>query len=98
MRWTSSCFVIALLSPLSVASSEALRAHQGAPIWPRMGYETDLKLFIDGVWKTGEGRDCHDVVNPVDAQPIAALPYASKTDLEEALAASDRAWPDWRST
>ena len=62
-----------------------------------MGYETDLKLFIDGVWKTGEGRDCHDVVNPVDAQPIAALPYATKADLEEALAASDRAWPEWRA-
>ena len=24
-----------------------------------MGYETDLKLFIDGVWKSGEGRDAH---------------------------------------
>jgi succinate-semialdehyde dehydrogenase/glutarate-semialdehyde dehydrogenase len=63
-----------------------------------MGYETDLKLFIDGAWKSGEGRDCHDVVNPVDAQPIAALPYATKADLEEALAASERAWPEWRAT
>jgi succinate-semialdehyde dehydrogenase/glutarate-semialdehyde dehydrogenase len=63
-----------------------------------MGYETDLKLFIDGAWKSGEGRDCHDVINPVDAQPIAALPYATKADLEEALAASGRAWPEWRST
>ena len=61
-----------------------------------MGYETSLKLFIDGVWKSGEGRDCHDVINPVDAQPIAALPYATKADLDEALAASDRAWPEWR--
>src|SRR5215210_8639926 len=63
-----------------------------------MGYETSLQLFIDGVWKAGEGRDCHDVINPVDAQPIAALPYATKADLDEALAASDRAWPEWRST
>src|SRR5207237_10315947 len=63
-----------------------------------MEYETDLKLFIDGAWKSGEGRDCHDVINPVDAQPIAALPYATKADLEEALAASDRAWPEWRAT
>jgi succinate-semialdehyde dehydrogenase/glutarate-semialdehyde dehydrogenase len=63
-----------------------------------MGYETSLQLFIDGVWKSGEGRDCHDVVNPVDAQPIAALPYATKADLGEALAASDRAWPEWRAT
>ena len=62
-----------------------------------MGYETDLQLFIDGVWKSGEGRDSHHVVNPVDAQPIADLPYATKADLEEALAASDRAWPEWRT-
>jgi succinate-semialdehyde dehydrogenase/glutarate-semialdehyde dehydrogenase len=63
-----------------------------------MGYETDLKLFIDGVWKSGEGREAHAVVNPVDAKPIADLPYATKEDLDEALAASERAWPEWRST
>src|SRR5947199_4867802 len=62
-----------------------------------MGYETDLKLFIDGAWKSGEGRDSHCVVNPVDAKPLADLPYATKADLDEALAASERAWPDWRS-
>jgi succinate-semialdehyde dehydrogenase/glutarate-semialdehyde dehydrogenase len=63
-----------------------------------MGYETNLQLFIDGVWKSGEGRDCHDVVNPVDASPIAQVPYATAADLDEALAASERAWPEWRST
>jgi succinate-semialdehyde dehydrogenase / glutarate-semialdehyde dehydrogenase len=63
-----------------------------------MGYETDLKLFIDGAWKSGEGRDSHAVVNPVTASPIAEVPYATKDDLEEALAASERAWPEWRST
>jgi succinate-semialdehyde dehydrogenase / glutarate-semialdehyde dehydrogenase len=63
-----------------------------------MGYETDLKLFIDGVWKSGEGRDAHTVVNPVNASPIAEVPYATKADLEEALQASSRAWPEWRST
>ena len=62
-----------------------------------MGYETNLQLFIDGVWKSGEGRDSHDVVNPVDAKPVAAVPYATKADLEEALAASERAWPEWRA-
>ena len=59
-----------------------------------MGYETDLKLFIDGVWKSADAG--HTVVNPVDAQPIAEVPFATKADLEEALAASDRAWPAWR--
>ena len=62
-----------------------------------MTYETSLQLFIDGVWKSGEGRDAHPVVNPVDATPIAEVPYATKADLEEALAASERAWPEWRA-
>jgi succinate-semialdehyde dehydrogenase/glutarate-semialdehyde dehydrogenase len=61
-----------------------------------MGYETDLKLFIDGVWKSADAG--HTVVNPVDARPIADVPYASKADLDEALLASERAWPEWRST
>ena len=64
---------------------------------PAMTYETNLQLFIDGVWKSGEGRDAHPVVNPVDAQPIAEVPYATKADLDEALAASERAWPEWRA-
>jgi succinate-semialdehyde dehydrogenase / glutarate-semialdehyde dehydrogenase len=62
-----------------------------------MGYETDLKLFIDGVWKSGEGRDAHTVVNPVTASGIAEVPYATKADLQEALEASNRAWPEWRA-
>ena len=63
-----------------------------------MSYDTDLQLFIDGVWKSGEGRDCHDVVNPATASAIAEVPYATKADIDEALAAADRAWPEWRST
>jgi succinate-semialdehyde dehydrogenase/glutarate-semialdehyde dehydrogenase len=62
-----------------------------------MGYETDLKLFIDGVWKSGEDRDRFTVVNPVDAQPIAELPLATEADLDEALAAAERAYPAWRA-
>jgi succinate-semialdehyde dehydrogenase / glutarate-semialdehyde dehydrogenase len=63
-----------------------------------MTYDSDLKLFIDGAWKSGEGRDAHTVVNPVTASGIAEVPYATRADLDEALAAADRAWPEWRST
>ena len=63
-----------------------------------MSYDTDLQLFIDGVWKNGEGREAHTVVNPVNASGIAEVPYATKADLDEALAAADRTWPEWRST
>ena len=61
-----------------------------------MAYDTDLQLFIDGVWKSGEGRDTHCLVNPVDNEGIAEVPYATAADLEEALEASKRAWPSWR--
>ena len=63
-----------------------------------MSYDTDLQLFIDGAWRSGEGRDAHTVVNPVNGGGIGEVPYASQHDLEEALAAADRAWPEWRST
>jgi succinate-semialdehyde dehydrogenase/glutarate-semialdehyde dehydrogenase len=63
-----------------------------------MDHGADLKLFIDGVWKSGEDRERLTVVNPVDAKPIAELPLATKADLDEALAAAERTWPEWRST
>jgi succinate-semialdehyde dehydrogenase/glutarate-semialdehyde dehydrogenase len=63
-----------------------------------MSYDTDLKLFIDGAWKSGEGRDAHTVVNPAHGGGIADVPYATEADLDEALAAAERAWPEWRST
>ena len=63
-----------------------------------MSYDTDLQLFIDGVWKSGEGRDAHTVVNPATASGIAEVPYATRADLDEALAAADRAFPEWRAT
>jgi succinate-semialdehyde dehydrogenase/glutarate-semialdehyde dehydrogenase len=63
-----------------------------------MSYDADLKLFIDGNWRSGEGRDTHSVINPASGSGIADLPLATKADLDEALAAADRAWPLWRST
>ena len=63
-----------------------------------MTYDADLKLFIDGNWKSGEGRDAFTVINPVSGSGIADVPLANAADLEEALAAAERAWPLWRAT
>jgi succinate-semialdehyde dehydrogenase / glutarate-semialdehyde dehydrogenase len=63
-----------------------------------MGYEADLKLFIDGAWRSGEGRDLQGVVNPATGGTIAEVPCATRADLDEALAAAERAWPEWRAT
>ncbi len=63
-----------------------------------MTYDADLKLFIDGNWRSGEGRDTFSVINPVSGSGIADLPLANAGDLDEALAAAERAWPLWRIT
>ena len=61
-------------------------------------YDADLKLFIDGSWRAGEGGDAAAVINPATGQAIAEVPLASTADLDEALAAAERAWPAWRAT
>ncbi|MEO6580727.1 MAG: NAD-dependent succinate-semialdehyde dehydrogenase [Sphingomicrobium sp.] len=63
-----------------------------------MSYDADLQLFIDGNWRSGEGRNSFSVVNPATALTIAEVPLASEADLDEALAAAERAYPFWRAT
>lgn len=61
-------------------------------------YSADLKLFIDGAWQGGEGRDCLSVHNPATAETIAALPKASVADIDLALASAARGFTAWRAT
>ncbi|GAA4022442.1 NAD-dependent succinate-semialdehyde dehydrogenase [Sphingomonas swuensis] len=61
-----------------------------------MGYETELKLFIDGAWRAGEG-DSAPVINPATGETIADLRLASTANLDEAVHAAERAWPEWRA-
>ena len=61
-------------------------------------YDAELKLFINGSWRTGEGRDAHAVLNPATGDAIAELPLASAADLDEALDASAKGFAAWRAT
>ncbi len=61
-------------------------------------YTADLALFVDGSWRIGEGRDAHAVVNPATGDTMAELPLANAADLDEALAAADKAFKLWRAT
>ena len=61
-------------------------------------YDTELALFVGGSWRVGEGRDHHAVVDPSTGVTIAEVPLASAADLDEALAASERAFAVWRAT
>jgi succinate-semialdehyde dehydrogenase/glutarate-semialdehyde dehydrogenase len=59
---------------------------------------TDLALYIDGKWLTGEGRKGEDVINPATGKVVAHLPHASKADLDHALAAAEKGFAVWKAT
>jgi succinate-semialdehyde dehydrogenase/glutarate-semialdehyde dehydrogenase len=59
---------------------------------------TDLQLYIDGEWLNGAGRKSEDVLNPATGKPLGALPHASKSDLDRALAAAEQGLKVWRAT
>ncbi|WP_301750460.1 NAD-dependent succinate-semialdehyde dehydrogenase [uncultured Erythrobacter sp.] len=59
-------------------------------------YTSDLALFINGSWRSGEGRETLRVLNPALGSGIADLPVATPADLEEALAAAEQGFKEWR--
>ncbi len=58
----------------------------------------ELGLFIDGKWHNGAGRKGEDVINPATEKPLAHLPHASKSDLDQALESAKKGFALWRST
>jgi succinate-semialdehyde dehydrogenase/glutarate-semialdehyde dehydrogenase len=59
---------------------------------------TDLALYIGGTWRNGDGRQGEDVINPATEKPLARLPHASASDLDEALEAAKGGLAVWRAT
>jgi len=59
---------------------------------------TDLALYIGGAWRNGDGRQGEDVVNPATEKPLARLPHAGASDLDEALEAAQKGFTVWRAT
>ena len=57
-----------------------------------------LALYIDGRWRSGEGRATRPVVNPASGESLGELPLASEADLDEALEAARRGFNVWRNT
>jgi len=59
---------------------------------------TDLALHIGGAWHNGDGRQGEDVVNPATEKPLARLPHAGASDLDQALEAAKKGFEVWRAT
>jgi succinate-semialdehyde dehydrogenase / glutarate-semialdehyde dehydrogenase len=63
-----------------------------------MTYTTNLGLYINGKWRSGEGRQMHKVVNPATGDSLAELPLATAADLDEALDSAAKGFAHWRKT
>ncbi|GAA1469018.1 NAD-dependent succinate-semialdehyde dehydrogenase [Microbacterium thalassium] len=69
-------------------TSRAAEAYAGA----RLG------LFIDGEWREAADGRTFDVFNPATEEVIGHVPRAGAPDIDDALAAAERAFPLWRDT
>lgn len=60
---------------------------------------SELGLYIDGAWrKNGGGNKGEDVINPATEKPLAHLPHASKSDLDQALESAKKGFAVWKNT
>ena len=60
-------------------------------------YPANLGIYVSGNWRSGEGRDTHNVINPATGDVLAELPLATAGDLDEALEATAKGFADWRA-
>ena len=58
-------------------------------------YET-LDLYIDGAFRKASNGKTQDVINPSTAKVIGAVPLATASDLDAALAGADKGFKAWR--
>ena len=63
-----------------------------------MTYDADLKLFIDGNWRSGEGRDTHASSIPPTAAASPTCRSPPRPTSTRRSPPPTRAWPMWRAT
>jgi succinate-semialdehyde dehydrogenase/glutarate-semialdehyde dehydrogenase len=59
------------------------------------GMSSDTQLYIDGRWRAG-GAGSAPVLNPATEETIGAYACASQSDLDDALAAAENGFRQWR--
>ncbi|OAF20031.1 NAD-dependent succinate-semialdehyde dehydrogenase [Bradyrhizobium neotropicale] len=54
-----------------------------------------IELYIDGQWKRASGQT---IINPADESVLGTVPTATRSDLDDALAAAGKGFAIWRGT
>jgi len=56
------------------------------------------ELYIDGAWISPQGDGTIEVINPATEQVIGSVPAGSSADVDLAVAAAKRAFPEWANS
>ena len=56
----------------------------------------NVQLYIDGQWRPAQGNRTIPVLNPATEEVIGTVAHASKADLDEALAAAEKGFAQWK--
>lgn len=54
--------------------------------------------FVDGAWSSSSSPDTVSVMNPATGEPLDQVPLSTATDVDLAVQAATRAFPEWRRT
>ena len=57
----------------------------------------ELRNYVDGEWVESAG-EMRDVVNPATMETIARVPISTQDEFDEAVAAAQAIYPEWRRT
>lgn len=60
--------------------------------------QDDVQNYLDGEWRRPGGETDSTVVNSATGEPIANVPFSTKTDVESAVEAGQAAFDEWRGT
>jgi len=56
------------------------------------------KNFVGGEWVDAVEGGTAEIVNPATGETIAEVPQGTQADVDRAVEAAKRAWPEWRET
>ncbi|MEE2624937.1 MAG: aldehyde dehydrogenase family protein [Candidatus Thermoplasmatota archaeon] len=56
------------------------------------------QLYIDGLWVGPNGEGSIEVINPATEERIGSVPIGDASDIDAAVAAAQRAFPEWSRT
>ncbi|GAA5234396.1 CoA-acylating methylmalonate-semialdehyde dehydrogenase [Verticiella sediminum] len=59
---------------------------------------TDVKLLIDNQFVASRTQEWRDIVNPATQDVLARVPFATADEVDNAIAAAQRAFATWRHT